>query len=767
MFTSRALWGWPTIISCAAAVLSVAAAVAAGFLLNNYMQSAPFVSLFLCAIIFVAWVFGVGAGLLATALSTIAFAYYFVPLDDSMVMDAKTIPRIVLFAITALVVVSISAAQRRATESLRLTYDDLQHAVQKLEALNEALRVENAERRRVEQKLRQAEHELRIIVDTIPAFVWSALPDGSLDFVNRRWTELGLSLEDLQGSNWIGVIHPDECDRVADSWRAAVRAGKPYESLERVRCSDREYRWFLSRADPLRDELGNIIKWYGFDTDIEEQKRAEESLHEKASLLDLTHDTIFVRDASDVITYWNRGAEELYGWNREHAIGRVSHQLMQTIFPEPLASIRDKLKSSGRWEGRLVHTKRDGTRVIVASRWSMRQDQRGRFSGTLETNNDITEHQRAEDALRRSEAELAEAQRLSLTGSFRWNTVLKTHHWSDQAYRLLEYEPQLEPSSDLFLQRVHPEDRDFIQRTLEQAFQTGRGFDIEHRLLMPDGSIKYLHAVAHLMKDDSEHLEVVGAATDITTIKRANEELQRTQAELARVTRLTTMGQLAASIAHEINQPLTGVITNGATCLHWLADETIDIGKARRAAGRIVRDGQRASDVVDRIRGLMTKSAHRETEVDMHGLVKDVLVLIRTELQAQRVSARTELKARSSFVRGDRVQLQQVVLNLIMNGIEAMLPVTNRHRILVIGSRLEGSGDLLVFVRDHGTGIRPEIMDKLFEPFFTTKSEGIGMGLAICRSIVETHSGRLWASAAAPHGSVFQFTLPITTPTRS
>jgi PAS domain S-box-containing protein len=745
----------------------VVAAVVAGLLLNNYMQTAPFVSLFLCAIIFVAWAYGVGPGLLATALSIMAFGYYFVPLDGSLATDAKAIPRIVLFTITAVFVVSISAAQRRATDSLRLTHDDLQEAIQKLEELNEALRVENAERRRAEQRLRRAEQELQIIIDTIPAFVWSALPDGSLDFINQRWIKLGLSLEDLQGLNWVGVIHPDETHRIVDSWQAAVAAGTPYENVERVRRSDGEYRWILSRADPLRDESGNIIKWYGVDTDIEEQKRAEESSHEKANLLDLTHDTIFVRDANDVITYWNHGAEELYGWRREEAIGRISHQLMQTIFPEPLANIRDKLQRTGRWEGRLIHTKRDGIQVVVASRWSMRQDERGQFSGTLETNNDITERQRAEDALRRSEAELAEAQRLSLTGSFSWNTFLKTRHWSDQTYRLFEYEPGIEPTDDLFLQRVHPEDREFVQETLRQASRDGRGFDLEHRLMMPDRSIKHVHAVAHVTKDDSGHIEVVGATTDITANKRAIEELQQTQGELARVTRLTTMGQLAASIAHEINQPLTGVITNGTTCLHWLADETINIDKARHAAERIVRDGRRASDVIDRIRGLMTKSAPQNAEVDMHSLVKDALAMIRTELQTRKVSVRTELAAMPSFVRGDRVQLQQVILNLVLNGVDSMLAVNNRPRTLVIGSRFEGSGDIAIFIRDQGTGIRPEIIDKIFDPFFTTKSDGIGMGLAICRSIVETHSGRLWASTASPYGSLFQFTLPIIPAKRS
>jgi PAS domain S-box-containing protein len=498
-----------------------------------------------------------------------------------------------------------------------------------------------------------------------------------------------------------------------------------------------------------------------------DRKRAEEALRERADLLDLTHDTIFVRDANNIITYWNRGAEELYGWKREEAVGKVCHQLTQTIFPEPLEDIMEKLLRTSRWEGELIHAKRDGTKVIVASRWSAQRDERGRFVGTLETNNDTTERKRAEGALRRSEAQLAEAQRLSLTGSFTWNHFSNERHWSDETYRLLEYSPGLNPTSELFLQRVHPEDREFVQQTLNDALRNGTSFDIEHRLLMPDGSIKYLHTVSHATKNEAGYAEVVGATTDITATKRAIEELQQTQTELARLTRLTTMGQLAASIAHEINQPLTGIVTNGNTCLHWLADETLNLAKARMAAQRIVRDGARASDVIGRIRGLMTKSAPQIVDIDLNDVINEVLAFTQTELRMRKVSARTELATMLPLVLGDRVQLQQVILNLVINGIEAMSAVTDRPRILLIGSHLDTEGRALIFLRDHGSGLDPETIDKLFEPFFTTKSEGIGMGLAICRSIIEAHGGRLWAAGANPHGAVFQFTLPITTAKRS
>ena len=229
------------------------------------------------------------------------------------------------------------------------------------------------------QDIRALQDQLRLVIDTIPALVWSALPDGSRDFLNQRWLEYtGLSLEEGLGRGWQAAIHPEHRARFMDEWRAALVAGEPFETEARMRRADGAYRWLLIRAVPLRDELGNIVKWYGTSTDIEDRKRAEEALREQASLLNLTHDTVFVRDMNDVITYWNRGAEELYGWTREEAVGKVTHQLLQTIFPAPLDEINAELLRTGRWEGELVHTKGDGTQLVVASRWALQRDEQGR-----------------------------------------------------------------------------------------------------------------------------------------------------------------------------------------------------------------------------------------------------------------------------------------------------------------------------------------------------------------------------------------------------
>jgi PAS domain S-box-containing protein len=260
------------------------------------------------------------------------------------------------------------------------------------------------ERKRAEDRARQADRERQTATDTIPALLWSTLPDGSSDFNNARWLEYtGLSEQEARGWGYASVIHPEDYQRLVTEWAAHFVTGKPIEDEARLRRADGQYRWFLHRAVPLRDERGNILKWYGTSTDIEDRKRAENELRDHARLLDLTHDTVFVRDMSDAISYWNRGAEALYGWSRDEAVGKISHQLTQTIFPAPLDEINQELLRTGRWEGELAHTKRDGTRVVVASRWSLQRDELGRPAAILETNNDVTERKRAEEEVRESE----------------------------------------------------------------------------------------------------------------------------------------------------------------------------------------------------------------------------------------------------------------------------------------------------------------------------------------------------------------------------
>ena len=490
-------------------------------------------------------------------------------------------------------------------------------------------------------------------------------------------------------------------------------------------------------------------------------RAAAEALAEQANFLSLTHDSIFARDSNDVITYWNPGAEALYGWTSEAAVGGQLDQLVPTTFSVPRKAIMETLLATGRWEGSLLRARRDGSTVTVAARWSIQRDAQGRFSGILETNNDITERQRAEDALQRSEAYLAEAQRLSQTGSIGWRDPPDEQFWSRETYRIYQYEPDTTaPTLATMLARAHPDDRTLVRQTIEGAVRDKTGFELEHRLLMPDGMIRFVQLVTRASEERTGGVRFIGAVMDITAAKNAMDELQRVQSDLARITRVTAMGQIAASIAHEINQPLTGVVTNGHTVLHWLRADTLNLDKARVTAERLLRDGERASGVIQRIQGLLTKTPPQAKDLAVNDLIVEVLDLLQTELRVREVAVHTELAPGLPAVFGDSVQLQQVLLNLVINGADAMSTVIGRPRTLVIGSRPTSGDDVLVFVRDYGTGFDQDTAGKIFDPFFTTKAKGMGMGLAICRSIVEAHGGRLRAAPAEPHGALFEFTLP-------
>jgi PAS domain S-box-containing protein len=372
------------------------------------------------------------------------------------------------------------------------------------------------------------------------------------------------------------------------------------------------------------------------------EQQAEAALREQASLLNLTHDSIFVRGINGAIRYWNRGAEELYGWTAEEVVGRIGYDLLKTVFPVSLEQIEGEVMRTHRWEGELVHTKKDGSQVVVASRWSLQRDEQGTPAAILETANDITERKRAEAEARESERRYREA-----------------------------------------------------------------------------------------------------------------------QAELAHVTRVTTLGELTASIAHEVNQPLAGISSNAEACLRWLDRGTPDLDATRRSVEWIINDCNRAGEVIQRVRALAKRTNIQKVPIHINDIVDGVISLVQREMSNHRVSLRKELASALPMVLVDRVQLQQVIINLVINSIEAMQSVTDRPRELTIRSCRDGAHQVLLTVKDCGVGISAENADRLFSAFFTTKPSGMGMGLSISRSIIEAHGGRLWAESNLPQGAAFHFTLPL------
>ena len=485
--------------------------------------------------------------------------------------------------------------------------------------------------------LQQSEDRLRLVIDTIPAHVWSARPGGSVDFINQRLLEfLGRSMEDILGWDWGSLVHPDDLTRFVGEWQAAVATGEPMESEARFRRMDGDYRWLLIRNVPLRDKMGNIVSWYGTAIDIEERHRAE-------------------------------------------------------------------------------------------------------------------------DALRQSEAYLAEAQRLSKTGSFGWSVSTGEVRWSEETFRIFQYDRTTNPTVELVLKRVHPEDAVYVKQTIKSASMNGKDFEHEYRLVMPDNSVKYVHVVAHTLNDKSGRI-VLGAVMDVTERKRAEEALREAQANLARVSRVTTMGELTASLAHEIRQPIAAAVTNAKTCLRWLGRDQPDVVEAREATARIIKDVTRASDIVSSISLLFKKGALQRELVDVNELIREMIVLLRSEANRYPVSISTELAEDLPKVMADRVQLQQGLMNLMLNGIEAMKDMGTGGE-LTIKSQQDDNRQLLISVSDTGVGLPPEQAEQIFRAFFTTKENGTGMGLPISRSIIESHGGRLWATGALGSGATFQFTL--------
>src|SRR5260370_15266976 len=344
------------------------------------------------------------------------------------------------------------------------------------------------------------------------------------------------------------------------------------------------------------------------------------------------------------------------------------------------------------------------------------------------------EHQKqVEGVLQHSEMYLAEAQRLSQTGSFGWDVSSGEIFWSEESFRIFGYDKAPSVTVDMVLQRVYRGGREFGRGRIGSASREGKDFDYEYRLLMPDGSVKHVHVVAHAVRHHGDQLEFIGA---LTATKRAEEELHKTQTELAHVTRVTTLGELSASIAHEVNQPLAAVVTNAEACVRWLDRETPDLDEARYAVKQIVNDGHRAGEVIRRVRALVNKVNNQKAQLEVNDCVNEGVALMRRELLSHRVSLRMEIAAALPAVLAHRVQLQQVIINLVMNGIEAMQPLTDRPRELVIRSHQDEANQVVIAVADLGVRISAQNSDQLFNAFFTTKSSGIGMGLSICRSSI-------------------------------
>ena len=374
-------------------------------------------------------------------------------------------------------------------------------------------------------------------------------------------------------------------------------------------------------------------------------------------------------------------------------------------------------------------------------------------------NTDIEDRKRAEAELRQAYNSFAEAQRLSKTGSFITDLVGDDHNWSEEAYRIFEFDPATKVTVQRIRDIIHPDDLPSFDSVIARGM-TGEDVNFAFRIVTSRGAVKHVRGVAHVIEQVEGRPMFVGALQDVTESMVAEEALNRARSELAHVARVTTLSALTASIAHEVNQPLSGIITNAGTCLRMLDADPPNIDGARETARRTIRDGNRAADVITRLRALFSKKEFTLESLDLNEATREVIALSLSDLQRNRVVLQSELADDLPPVTGDRVQLQQVILNLLRNASDAMVGVDDRPRQLLIRTEREDGDRVRLSVRDAGVGVDPQSMDKLFDAFYTTKSGGMGIGLSVSRSIVERHHGRLWAEPNDGPGATFSFSIP-------
>jgi|HubBroStandDraft_6_1064221.scaffolds.fasta_scaffold25533_4 PAS domain S-box-containing protein len=495
----------------------------------------------------------------------------------------------------------------------------------------------------------------------------------------------------------------------------------------------------------------------------QEERELKRSEVRKAAIVDSALDCIVTIDHEGRITEFNPAAEHTFGYRRDEVLGK---HLADVAIPP---SLREKHRQGfarylatgeARVLGKRIEmmaVRADGSEfpvelAITRIPW----EEPPSFTGYLR---DITERKRAEQELRRSEAFLAEAQHLSRIGSFSWRVPTDEITWSEQLYRIFQIDRDAQVTFELIGSRIHPEDLSVFLEHIEQCRRDRSDVQIGFRLQMPDGAVKYVHVAAHIRGDHGQ-LEYIGAVQDVTEHRLSEDALSKARSELTRVTRATSLGVLTASIAHEVNQPLSGIVTNASTCLRMLAANPPNVDGARETARRTIRDGNRASEVISRLRSLYCKKDPTIESVDLNEATREVLALSLSELQRRSVIVRPELAEDLPVVTGDRVQLQQVILNLIRNASDAMSAVDDRPRQLLIRTERDEDDHVRLTVQDAGVGFDPQAADRLFESFYTTKNDGMGIGLSVSRSIIESHHGRLWATLNNGPGAAFSFSIP-------
>jgi len=567
---------------------------------------------------------------------------------------------------------------------------------------------------------------------------------------------------------YLALVHPEDRTFMKQGITQMLVDRRAFDFTKRIIRRDGEIRSVRCVGVPVM-QGGTFQGFLGTGMDVTDQERLIEELRLSENYLSegqrLAHMGSWAFNPSGSFEYWSQELFKVYGLDPQKGAPTLEEYLA-TLHPQDRDSMADTIERmraerSGcdvkkrivRPDGELRYIRCVGIPVVEGEV----------LKGFLGTAIDITEQELLTQELQRRQAHLAEAQKLTHTGSWDWRLAdRKTVHLSDEFCRIYGFDPsERAPTWKEYFERVHPEDRLKWSATIELAIAEKADYDQEFRILLPNGMVKWIHTVGHPVLSDTGDLEqFVGSSTDITVLKSAEQErekLRQLEADLAHTNRVSTLGEMAASLAHEIKQPIAAAITSANSCIEWLAHEPPNLDRARAAAARIDKYGNRAAEIIDRIRSFYKKSPPQRGLVDVNGIIQEMLTLLKGEADRCSVTLRTELAAELPKIKADRVQLQQVFMNLMVNGIEAMKDSGGE---LSVKSQLQ-DGQLQFSVGDTGVGLPEGQMEQIFSAFYTTKSQGSGMGLAISRSIVESHGGRLWASANSGGGATFHFTLPI------
>lgn len=617
------------------------------------------------------------------------------------------------------------------------------------------------------------------VLQKLPAVAWTVTRHGSCDFVNQFYLDAtGLSADYCTAppKTWrkspsdlppfLSALHPDHKERVSHIFWDGVRSGGGWTFEAPFRYADGSYRWHFDRAVPVRDARGKVLRFVGSSSDIQELRSERDSLVARErrllAIIDGSPNPIFLKDPDGRFLLVNSEFERITGLSRNQIIGKTEDDLA-------------KLHEAGAPRTNDREVPRSGEVMLeeaattdIGPRWGAVQkfpivDGDGRIYATAHITTDVTARKRAEEHVH-----LAEDQtRLILDSSLDAVITIDARDtitgWSKSAEDIFGWSCEEAVGTQIVDTIIPMQYREAHSRGCEHFLATGEGSILNRRI-----DITALHRAGHefpveltvtAIRLESWHFTAF--VRDLTDKRRVEEALRGARDELTRVTRLTAMGQLSASIAHEINQPLTAIAANSETCLHWLSTEEPDLTKARAAAQRLANDARRASAIIARIKALMNKTPVEKAPLDLIDVIRDVMKLTQEEFRKHRITTLADLHNSVPRINGDRVQLEQVILNLVLNSIESMMLVKDRPRTLSIRSRVLDDRMVEVSFHDTGIGINSSVVDRLFDAFFTTKHNGTGMGLAICRSIIEAHDGQISVTPGAPFGAVFQFSLPI------